>query len=79
MKEQHQTKRKFAPFRWLRNWIWDVQFNIQEMKLREKVESEIEHAETLSKHGSMDGFRIYKEYMQEYEERKRKHNLRKLQ
>lgn len=79
MKKKNLKKRKYFPYRWLRNLIWDIQFNLKEIKLREEVEAEIEQVDSQAKHGSMDDFRIYKQYMQEYEERKQQHNLRKLQ
>lgn len=79
MNRDNPKKRKCIPFRWLRNWIWDIQFWWEEEKRHDKMEEEISQVEGYSGHGSMDGFRIYKQYMQEYEERKQQHNLRKLQ
>ena len=63
---------RFNSYRWVRNIVWDIQFWIKEFKLEEEVEREIDHAG----HG-MHGFLIYKQYMQEREERKRLHELRK--
>lgn len=70
---------KHAPFRWLCNLIGDIQFWWQELKLRENIDSEIEKVEGYSGHGSMNGFFVYKSFEQEHAERKRLHELRKLQ
>ena len=68
----------FSPFRWVRNIVWDIQFNLREMKLREKEDDEIEILLHSSIHGSMHGFTLYKKFEAEREERKRLHELRKL-
>ena len=73
------TRQLKRPFRAIRNLIWDIQFWWQELKLRENIDSEIEKVEGYSGHGSMNGFFIYKRFEQEHEERKRLHELRKLQ
>ena len=67
----------FSPFRWVRNIVWDIQFNLREMKLREKEDDEIEILLHSSSHGSMHGFTLYKKFEAEREERKRLHELRK--
>lgn len=73
-------KRQFRrPYKFIRNLIWDIQFWWQELKLRENIDSEIEKVEGYSGHGSMNGFVIYKRFEQEHAERKRLHELRKLQ
>lgn len=73
------AKRKYVPFRWLRNWIWDIKFQLKELKLQEQEEKEIEEAQLSTKHGSMQGFVLYKKYEAERAERKRLHNLKKKQ
>lgn len=68
---------KRVPFRWLRNLIWDIQFQLKEWKLQEQEEQEIEQVEGMSDHGSMHGFVLYKKFETAREERKRIHELRK--
>lgn len=68
---------KHTPFRWLRNLIWDIKFQLGEWKLQEQEEQEIEQVEGMSGHGSMHGFVLYKKYEAAREERKRIHELRK--
>ena len=72
------TLNRRIPFRWLRNLIWDIQFQLKEWKLQEQEEKEIEQVEVGSGHGSMYGFTLYKKFEAEREERKRLHQLRKL-
>ena len=66
-----------TPFRWLRNIVWDVKFQLNEWKLQEQEEKEIEQVEGMAGHGSMQGFTLYKQFEAAREERKRQHNLRK--
>lgn len=67
----------YTPFRWLRNLIWDVQFQLKEWKLQEQEEKEIDQVEGMSGHGSMHGFVLYKKFETAREERKQLHELRK--
>ena len=74
---QVYTLNRRTPFRWLRNLIWDIQFQLKEWKLQEQEEQEIEQVEGMSGHGSMHGFVLYKKFETAREERKRIHELRK--
>lgn len=65
------------PFRWLRNLIWDIKFQLNEWKLQEQEEKEIEQVEGMSDHGSMQGFMLYKKFEAARAERKRLHDLKK--
>ena len=68
---------KRVPFRWIRNLIWDIKFQLNEWKLQEQEEKEIEQVEGFSRHGSIHGFVLYKKFDTAREERKRIHELRK--
>ena len=68
---------KRVPFRWLRNLIWDIKFQLGEWKLQEQEEQEIEQVEGMSGHGSMHGFVLYKKYEAARAGRKRLHELKK--
>ena len=70
---------RFNSFRWIRNIIWDIQFQLKEWKLQDQEEQEIEQVEGMSGHGSMHGFVLYKKFETAREERKHLHNLRKKQ
>ena len=74
---QVYTLNRRTPFRWLRNLIWDIQFQLKEWKLQEQEEKEIEQVENMAGHGSMHGFVLYKKFETAREERKRIMNLRK--
>ena len=65
------------PFRWLRNLVWDVQFQLSEWKLQDQEEKEIEQVEGMSGHGSMHGFVLYKKFETARAERKQLHEQRK--
>ena len=69
--------KKIKPFRWLRNLIWDIKFQLNEWKLQEQEEKEIEQVEDFSGHGSMHGFTLYKQFEAARTERKRLHEQRK--
>ena len=70
---------RFNSFRWIRNIIWDIQFQLKEWKLQDQEEQEIEQVEGMSGHGSMHRFVLYKKFETAREERKHLHNLRKKQ
>ena len=72
-----KINRKYIPFRWLRNLIWDIKFQLNEWKLQEQEEKEIEQVEGFSGHGSMHGFTLYKKFEAARAERKRLHEQRK--
>ena len=72
------SKNKISiPFRWLRNLMWDIKFQLNEWKLQEQEEKEIEQVEDMSGHGSMQGFVVYKKFESARAERKQLHELRK--
>lgn len=73
MKQNNMIK----PFRWFRNLIWDIRFQLSEWKVQEQEEKEIEQVTFSSKQGSMHGFTLYKKFESARSERKRLHELRK--
>lgn len=72
-----KNNKTFNPFRLIRNLIWDIQFQLNEWKLQEQEEKEIDQVEGMSGHGSMHGFVLYKKFETAREERKQLHELRK--
>lgn len=72
-----KQNKTYTPFRWLRNLIWDIKFQLKEWKLQEQEEQEIEQVEGMSGHGSMHGFVLYKKFETARAERKQLHELRK--
>ena len=72
------SKNKISiPFRLIRNLMWDIKFQLNEWKLQEQEEKEIEQVEDMSGHGSMHGFVVYKKFESARAERKQLHELRK--
>jgi hypothetical protein len=72
-----KNNKTFNPFRLIRNLIWDIKFQLNEWKLQEQEEKEIEQVEDMSGHGSMYGFVVYKKFESARAERKQLHELRK--
>lgn len=72
-----KQNKMLAPFRRIRNLFLDIRFWWNEIKLQEKEDKEIEEVEFSSKHGSMQGFMLYKKYEAARAERKRLHELKK--
>ena len=70
------TLNKHIPFRLIRNIWMNIRFRIDEHKRRQHEEEEISHVKGFSGHGSMDGFRIHKQFDAQRAERKRIHNER---
>lgn len=73
------NNKKYTLFRSIRNLIWDIKFYVREWKLQEQEEQEIEQAGGMSVHGRIHGSVLYKKFETAREERKRLHELRKLQ
>ena len=72
------SKNKISiPFRLIRNLMWDIKFQLNEWKLQEQEDKEIEQVEDMSGHGSMHGFVLYKKFETARAERKQLHELRK--
>lgn len=69
--------KKIKPFRWLRNLIWDIKFQLNEWKLQDQEEKEIDQVTFSSKQGGMQGFALYKQFAAARAERKRLHELKK--
>lgn len=63
-------------FKYTKRLIAEIQFWIEELKWDAKEEEEISHVEGFSGHGSMDGFRIHKQFESQRAERKRLHKER---
>ena len=74
-----KNNKKYTLFRSIRNLIWDIKFYVREWKLQEQEEQEIEQAGGMSVHGRIYGSVLYKRFETAREERKRLHELRKLQ
>ena len=72
-----KQNKTYTPFRWLRNLMLDIKFQLNEWKLQEQEEKEIEQVEDMSGHGSMHGFVVYKKFESARAERKQLHELRK--
>lgn len=51
-----KENKTFTPFRWLRNLIWYIKFQLSEWKLQEQEGQEIEQVEGMSGHRSMQRF-----------------------
>ena len=63
-------------FKYTKRLIAEIQFWIEELKWDAKEDEEISHVEGFSGHGSMDGFRIHKQFESQRAERKRLHKER---
>ena len=63
-------------FKYTKRLIAEIQFWIEELKWDAKEDEEISHVEGFSGHGSMDGFRIHKQFEAQRAERKRLHKER---
>ena len=63
-------------FKYTKRLIAEIQFWIEELKWDAKEEEEISHVEGFSGHGSMDGFRIHKQFESQRAERLRLHKER---
>lgn len=68
-----KQNKTYTPFRWLRNLMLDIKFQLNEWKLQEQEEQ----VEGMSGHGSMHGFVLYKKFETARAERKQLHELRK--
>ena len=60
-------------FKYTKRLITEIRFRLDELKWDAKEEEAISHVESFSGHGSMDGFRIHKEFEAQRAERKRLH------
>ena len=60
-------------FKYTKRLITEIRFRLDELKWDAKEEEAISHVEGCSGHGSMDGFRIHKEFEAQRAERKRLH------
>ena len=72
-----KNNKTFNPFQLIRNLMLDIKFQLNEWKLQEQEEQEIEQVEGMSGHGSMHGFVLYKKFETARAERKQLHELRK--
>ncbi len=68
-----KQNKTYTPFRWLRNLMLDIKFQLNEWKLQKQEEQ----VEGMSGHGSMHGFVLYKKFETARAERKQLHELRK--
>ena len=60
-------------FKYTKRLIAEIRFQLDELKWDTKEEEEIAKVEGFSGHGSMDGFRIHKQFDAMRAERKRQH------
>lgn len=63
-------------FKYTKRLIAEIRFLLDELKWDKKEEEEISHVEGFSGHGSMDGFRIHKQFEAQRANRKRLHQER---
>ena len=63
-------------FKYTKRLIAEIRFQLDELKWDKKEEIEISHIEGFSGHGSMDGFRIHKQFDAQRADRIRLHKER---